>query len=226
MAMCGYSLAGQKDRENGMVMEPASSCFDSGDVALTPWKSSYAEVSLNSTEALNQFLGRMERHSFIMSQIATRNREDSLDIVQDAMLGFVRHYASRPEDEWKPLYYRVLNSRIRDWQRRNIVRSRFRAWLGFFGDETEEAEDPLERIADSSSPDPAQRLILDDSAEAVRVALRTLPLRQRQAFLLRAWEGMDVKETALAMGCSEGSVKTHYSRAVHALRGLLEEYRP
>jgi len=226
MAMFGYSTAERIDRGNELEMEPVSGCGDAASIALTPWKSSYAEVGLNKTEALNQFLSRMERHSFIMSQIATRNREDSLDIVQDAMMGFIRHYTSRPEEEWKPLYYRVLNSRIRDWQRRNIVRSRFRAWLGFFGDETDDAEDPLERIADSSSPDPAQRLILDDSTEAVRVALRTLPFRQRQAFLLRAWEGMDVRETALAMGCSEGSVKTHYSRAVHTLRGLLEEYRP
>lgn len=160
-----------------------------------------------------------------MSQMATRNREDSLDIVHDAMLGFIRHYVSRPEEEWKPLYYRVLNSRIRDWQRRNIVRSRFRAWLGFPGDEGEDKADPLESFADNTTPDPAKQLMLDDATEAIKVALRTLPFRQRQAFLLRAWEGMDVKETAQAMGCSEGSVKTHYSRAVHTLRGLLEEHR-
>jgi RNA polymerase sigma-70 factor (ECF subfamily) len=223
MAIFGYSPARLADRWNEVETGPVGSCRDAGSIA---WKSSYAEVGLNSTEALNQFLARVERHSFIMSQMAKRNREDSLDIVQETMLGFIRHYSSRPEEEWKPLYYRVLNSRIRDWQRRNIVRSRFRAWLGFGDDDPNDAEDPLERIADSSSPNPAERLILNDSTEAVRGALRKLPMRQRQAFLLRAWEGMDVRETALAMGCSEGSVKTHYSRAVHALRGLLEEYRP
>ncbi len=189
-------------------------------------KVSSREARLDSREALNQFLSRIERHSFIMAQMATRNREDSLDIVHDAMLGFIRHYTSRPEEEWKPLYYRVLNSRIRDWQRRNMVRSRFRAWLGFPGDEAEKSADPLDAIADTSMPDPAERLLLDDAAAAVKAALRTLPFRQRQAFILRAWEGLDVRETACAMGCSEGSVKTHYSRAVHTLRGLLEEYRP
>lgn len=222
MAIFGYSPAKLADRWNEVETEPVSGRY-AGSVAR---KSSCAEVGLKRTEALNRFLAGVERHSFVMSQIATRNREDSLDIVQDTMMGFIRHYSSRPEEEWKPLYYKVLNSRIRDWQRRNIVRSRFRAWLGFGDDDPNDAEDPLERIADSSSPNPAERVILNDSTEAVKGAVRKLPLRQRQAFLLRAWEGMDVRETALAMGCSEGSVKTHYSRAVHTLRGLLEEYRP
>lgn len=76
------------------------------------------------------------------------------------------------------------------------------------------------------SPDPATSLFHADAAKAMQKAVRSLPLRQRQAFLLRAWEGMDVAQTAYAMGCSEGSVKTHYSRAVHALREVLKEYRP
>jgi DNA-directed RNA polymerase specialized sigma24 family protein len=144
MAMFGYSTAERIDRGNELEMEPVSGCRDAASISLTPWKSSNAEVGLNKTEALNQFLSRMERHSFIMSQIATRNREDSLDIVQDAMMGFIRHYTSRPEERGNRFITGFLNSRIRDWQRRNIVRSRFRAWLGFFGDETDDAEDPGE----------------------------------------------------------------------------------
>jgi RNA polymerase sigma-70 factor (ECF subfamily) len=189
-------------------------------------KSSCREVGLDTTETLNRFLGDIERHSFMMAQMATGNREESLDIVHDAMFGFIKRYTARPQEEWKPLYYRVLNSRIRDWQRRSMVRNRFRAWFGFSDEDGDESGDPFERIADSSTPDPAEQIIRGDAVAAVRAALGTLPLRQRQAFLFRAWEGMDVRETAYAMGCSEGSVKTHYSRAVHTMRGLLEEYRP
>jgi RNA polymerase sigma-70 factor (ECF subfamily) len=193
---------------------------------IVPCKTSYREVGLDTTETLNRFLGDIERHSFIMAQIATRNREESLDIVHDAMFGFIKRYSSRPEEEWKPLYYRVLNSRIRDWQRRSIVRNRFRAWFGCSDQDGEDPSDPFERIADKSTPDPAEQIIRGDAVEAIKAALGRLPLRQRQAFLFRAWEGMDVRETAYVMGCSEGSVKTHYSRAVHTMRGLLEEYRP
>ncbi len=198
---------------------------DSEALTLSAAKPPYMEVGLDGTAALNRFLGCVERHSFAIAQISTGNREDSLDIIHDAMFGFVRKYASRPAEEWKPLYYRVLYSRIRDWQRRSVVRNRFRAWFGLNGDDSEDAADPLDNIADLSSPDPAREIMRKDAGEAIRNSLRALPDRQRQAFLLRAWEGMDVKETACAMGCSEGSVKTHYSRAVHALRGLLEEHR-
>ncbi len=193
---------------------------------IVPCKASCREVGLDSTETLNRFLGDIEKHSFLMAQIATGNREESLDIVHDAMFGFLKRYCTRPEEEWKPLYYRVLNSRIRDWQRRSAVRNRLRAWFGFSDEDGDDPADPFDKIADNSSPDPAEQMIRGDTVEAIKSALRTLPLRQRQAFLLRAWEGMDVRETAYAMGCSEGSVKTHYSRAVHTMRGLLEEHRP
>ncbi len=193
---------------------------------IVPCKTSCREGVLDTTESLNRFLGNIERHSFVMAQIATGNREESLDIVHDAMFGFIKRYTTRPEEEWKPLYYRVLNSRIRDWQRRTMVRNRFRAWFGTSAEDGDESSDPFERIADNSTPDPAEQIIRGDAVDAIKSALRTLPLRQRQAFLFRAWEGMDVKETACAMGCSEGSVKTHFSRAVHTMRGLLEEYRP
>lgn len=214
----------RNDRTGFKLGEAGAECI--AELTATIGKPSYREVTLESTEALNRFLGNVERQSFIMAQMATRNHDDSLDIVHDAMFGFLKRYTSRPEEEWKPLYYRVLNSRIRDWQRRAVVRGRFRAWLGFAGDEEDEAADPLEKFPDISTPDPAAQIILNDAADAIKTALRSLPLRQREAFLLRAWEGMDVRETAYAMGCSEGSVKTHYSRAVHTLRGLLEEHRP
>jgi RNA polymerase sigma-70 factor (ECF subfamily) len=118
-----------------------------------------------------------------------------------------------------------LQSRIRDWYRRSRVRRRWRIWLDRGQKSDGQAgEDPLATVADPKAHNPADRAILADSAAALDSALRTLTLRQQQAFLLRTWEGMSVRETAAAMRCSEGSVKTHYSRAVHALRKLLEAY--
>lgn len=164
--------------------------------------------------------------AFRMTEFSVGDPDEALDLVQDAMLGFVRRYSSRPESEWGALFYRILQNRITDWYRRTAVRNRFRAWFGASGEDADEKEDPIQTLADTRSPDPATSLFHSDAADAMKSAIRTLPLRQRQAFLFRAWEGMDVAQTAFAMGCSEGSVKTHYSRAVHTLRVLLKEYRP
>lgn len=183
------------------------------------------EQPLENREAINRFLAAVERRAFRMAQFATRNADDALDLVQEGMLGFVKNYAARPQEEWPALFHRVLQSRITDWHRRTVVRDRFRAWFGRGRDDDDDG-DPFDAIADPAARDPAAELISRDAGEAVAKALRTLPLRQRQAFLLRVWEGLDVAQTACAMKCSEGSVKTHLSRAVHALRELLEEYRP
>lgn len=158
-----------------------------------------------------------------MAVIATGNREESLDLVQDAMLRFVRLYRERPDSEWNVLFYRVLQSRITDWYRRNAVRRRFMGWLTPRTGDDEE-EDPLQGVADADAAGPADHVFRREFTDALLNGLKELPLRQQQAFLLRAWEGMDVAETARAMGCSEGSVKTHYSRAVHTLRVRLEAF--
>jgi len=136
------------------------------------------------------------------------------------MLQLARAYADRPSQEWKPLFYRILENRIRDMQRRRTVRGRVIAWLPFRGDEDEEEPDPIAQ-APSPEPQPVRRLELDEAVGALEKALGGLPRRQQQAFLLRALEGLDVAATAAAMGCSEGSVKTHYFRAVQALRAQL-----
>lgn len=151
-----------------------------------------------------------------MAEIATGDPDEALDLVQEAMLKLVQHYASRNEPEWGPLFHRILQSRIRDWYRRTRVRNHWRRWFGGAGEE--ESDDPLEKIPDTGQPDPSTQVAHKRAAVALDAALRELPLRQQQAFLLRAWEGLDVAETANAMGCSEGSVKTHYSRAIHTLR--------
>lgn len=157
-----------------------------------------------------------------MARFATNDDDDALDVVQDAMLDFARSYGSRPEEEWKPLFYRVVQSRITDWHRRMSVRNRFRFWFSS-RDSEDDDEDPLERIADPESPDAREVLLRREMADAVARALGQLPQRQRQAFLLRVWEELDVAQTARAMGCSEGSVKTHLFRALQALRKLLKD---
>jgi RNA polymerase sigma-70 factor (ECF subfamily) len=162
-----------------------------------------------------------------MAEFATRNRDDALDVVQDAMLSLVRSYADRPEQDWPPLFQRILQSRIRDWYRRSRVRNRFRVWLQRGqGEEAGALPDPIQQAPDSRRPGTLQSVMQQDAIERLQQALQTLPFRQQQVFLLRTWEGLDVAQTAFAMGCSEGSVKTHYSRAVHRLREMLEAHRP
>jgi RNA polymerase sigma-70 factor (ECF subfamily) len=175
------------------------------------------------TRALSQFLAGVELKAFKIAQAALRHEDDALDAVQDAMLQLARAYSDRPKEQWKPLFYRILENRIRDMQRRRTVRGRVMAWLPARGEDDDEDFDPVAQ-APSAEPQPVRRLELDEAVGALEKALEGLPPRQRQAFLLRTLEGLDVAETAAAMGCSEGSVKTHYFRAVQALRAQLGEF--
>jgi RNA polymerase sigma-70 factor (ECF subfamily) len=157
-----------------------------------------------------------------MAELATRDRDEALDLVQDAMTALVTRYAARPPAEWAPLFHRILHNRIRDWARRRALRDRFRAWIGRPPeDDGGAAPDPIAELADPAGTDPADRVQQARAGRALDEALRALPLRQRQAFLLRAWEGLDVAGAARAMRCSQGSVKTHYFRALRALRAQL-----
>jgi RNA polymerase sigma-70 factor (ECF subfamily) len=187
-----------------------------GDVDLT-------DEAKTRSRALNQFLAGVELKAFKIAQTALRHEDDALDAVQDAMLQLARAYAHRPAQEWKPLFYRILENRIRDMQRRRTVRGRVIAWLPFRGEEDEDEPDPIAQ-APSPEPQPMRRLELDQAVGALERALGELPRRQQQAFLLRTLEGLDVAATAAAMGCSEGSVKTHYFRALQALRAQLGDF--
>jgi RNA polymerase sigma-70 factor (ECF subfamily) len=175
---------------------------------------------MRTTRALDQFLVGIERRAFKIAQLGLRNDDDALDAVQDAMMKLVQSYASRPEEEWRPLFHRILANRIRDMQRRRTVRGRVMAWLPGRDVEDDEEFDP---IAQAPSPEvtPARRLELDEAIGVLESAVAELPPRQQQAFLLRNYEGLDVSDTASAMGCSEGSVKTHYFRALESLRAKL-----
>jgi RNA polymerase sigma-70 factor (ECF subfamily) len=185
-----------------------------------------AEEAARGERELDRFLAGIERKAYRIAQIALRHEDDALDAVQDAMLQLVRAYADRPPEEWKPLFYRILENRVRDMQRRRTVRGRVMSWLPWRGGEDE--DDAVDPIAAAPSPDPAPlaQLETNEAMLALEAALGELPPRQRQAFLLRNFEGLDVAGTAAAMGCSEGSVKTHYFRAVQQLRIALGEFSP
>lgn len=173
-----------------------------------------------------------------MAAIATGQREDALDIVQDAMLKLAQHYAQRDTAEWGPLFQTILQSTIRDWYRRQKVRNQWRGWLGLKlaaagagkAQDGELQENGIEEatlsLTQAAAQEPVQQMNNERSLTALDQALHQLPLRQQQAFLLRVWEGLSVDETAQAMQCSPGSVKTHLSRAVHTLREQLEDYQP
>lgn len=166
--------------------------------------------------ALERFLAGVERRAYRIAQLSVRDHDDALDIVQEAMIRLARHYGGHPQDQWKPLFYSILRNRITDVLRRRRVRQRFMDWWpGTRADEA--AEDPLEQAPDPAGA-PDEVLEGEQLLARLEVALAELTDRQREAFLLRSFEGLDVAQTALAMGCSEGSVKTHYFRAVHALR--------
>lgn len=180
------------------------------------------ESPLEPTQALDRFLAGVERRAFVMARFTTGNADDAHDIVQEAMLTLVCRYASRREQEWGPLFHTILQSRIIDWHRRNKVRNRLRVWFG--GKDEHDDADPWQNMVDNRSPDPPAQLRDKRAMAALESAIHRLPARQQQAFLLRVWEGLDVAQTAQAMKCSEGSVKTHYSRAVHALREQLEDH--
>jgi RNA polymerase sigma-70 factor, ECF subfamily len=180
---------------------------------------------------LDAFLASVERRALRMAQVATQDREAAFDIVQDAMLQLVRRYARRPAGEWAPLFYRCLQNRVRDWQRRRWVRQR----LFLEGPQTttraDADDDPAAAATgidavDPDAPEGAAMLEREQSMRVLEQALRELPARQREAFELRIWEGLDVRQTALAMQCGEGSVKTHLSRALAALRVRLEGVWP
>ncbi len=172
---------------------------------------------------LNLFLSGVEKRAYAMAMVTVKNPQDALDIVQDVMLTLARKYAGKPHDQWPPLFYRILRNRITDFHRSSNIRRRLFGWLGPSLDGSE--VDPLELAIGPDKDTPEHRLRMHGAGVGISTALARLPARQQQAFMLRAWEGMDVKTTASAMGCSTGSVKTHYSRAVHALREELQEFQ-
>jgi len=180
------------------------------------------EDTLESRVAIEAFLREVETRAFRIAVMNVRDRDEALDIVQDCMIRLVRRYSRRPSEEWRPLFYRILQNRIRDVQRRRSVRSRVLSLFG--GVESDEEYDPIAMAPGPEADNPLDQVLAQDAMRALEQALLMLPPRQREAFALRNFEGLDVAQTAVAMNCTEGSVKTHYSRAVHRLRELIREH--
>ena len=156
---------------------------------------------------------------------AVRDEEAALDIVQDSMLKLAEKYGDRPEEEFPMLFQRILQNTIRDFYRRSKVRSMWTTVLSAFSPDGDDDHDPLETLAadedDAGPKTPESKLLQAQTLNIIDDEIKKLPARQREAFLMRYWEDMDVAETAAAMGCSEGSVKTHCSRATHTLAAAL-----
>jgi RNA polymerase sigma-70 factor (ECF subfamily) len=180
------------------------------------------EEALDSGAEIEAFLREVEARAYRIALVNIRDRDEALDIVQDAMIRLVTRYADRPREEWPPLFYRILQNRVRDIQRRRAVRSRVLSFFG--GSASEEEHDPIAEAPAPLAEDPVEQVKAGAAMQALEQALAALPARQREAFTLRNFEGLDVAQTAVAMECTEGSVKTHYSRAVHRLRELLAEH--
>ena len=177
-----------------------------------------------SAQEILDFLRQVEKRAFRQTAYAVRDDHAALDIVQDAMLKLADKYASKPVEEYPMLFQRILQNTMRDYWRRQKVRNLWTTLFSSFGQSEDEDYDPLETIeVESADSNPADQLERSQIMALIEKALAKLPLRQREAFVLRYWEELDVAETAAVMGCSEGSVKTHCSRAVSALSTLLEQ---
>lgn len=181
------------------------------------------ERTLQTERQLNRFFADVEGRALRIAEIAVRDRDEALDLVQDAMIRLARNYLERPTEEWTPLFYRILQNGIRDWHRRQAVRNRVMLFFGRKG-AADDDYDPVAQAPDPAGRTPDEELENLEAMSELEQAVAELPPRQREAFMLRTFEGLDVAGTATAMGVSEGSVKTHYSRAVHTLRDALGEH--
>jgi RNA polymerase sigma-70 factor (ECF subfamily) len=171
---------------------------------------------------LDEYLASVEKRAYMIAYYSTNNQDDALDIVQEAMMKLAQSYAHKPEEEWPPLFHRILQTKILDYYRKQKVHKKwFHFFPGLFGDIEENIVNTVE---DTRNTKPEDKFSQHKAMEILDDAIQNLPQRQQQTFLLRAWEGLDVAETANCMGCSQGSVKTHYSRALHSLRQALADY--
>ena len=184
---------------------------------------------MSTRQELSDFLAQVERRAFKQTAYAVRDDHAALDIVQDAMMKLAEKYATRPISEFPMLFQRILQNTMRDYWRRQKVRNIWTTLLSSFsviGDDGEES-DPLETIGSANGDilnEPSAQLEQRQTMALIEDALSKLPTRQREAFVMRYWEDMDVAETAAAMGCSQGSVKTHCSRAVRTMATTLEKH--
>lgn len=195
---------------------------------LAPKKSQPESLStLKSTaeQRLKTFMHEVTGRALVMMESATQGQHGiAMDLVQEAFISLHKSYADKSTDEWYPLFYTILNNKLQDWRRKEARRAQpfsFFRKVSLDDDDVEQND-----LVDEHALNPAEFLDQAMTAEEIQEAIAKLPVRQQQAFMLRAWEGFDTQTTAQIMNCSEGSVKTHYHRAIQALRQTLAHMNP
>ena len=195
---------------------------------LAPKKSKCEDASVLASTAeqrLKYFMREVTGRALVMMESATQGHNGiAMDLVQEAFISLHKSYAEKSTDEWYPLFYTILNNKLQDWRRKESRRA-FPFSL-FKKSDLDSDEDEVMDIVDESTPNPLQFLAQEVAVEEIQNAISKLPVRQQQAFMLRAWEGFDTSTTAEIMQCSEGSVKTHYHRAIQGLRSSLSHLNP
>ena len=183
-------------------------------------------VHVNTAEhRLKHFMNEVTGRALVMMESATQGQQGiAMDLVQEAFISLHKSYADKTLDEWYPLFYTILNNKLQDWRRKEARRSNP---FSFFKKVSLDSDnDEVIEVVDETTLNPSDFLSQEVTIEEIQEAIAELPLRQQQAFMLRAWEGFDTQTTAQIMNCSEGSVKTHYHRAIQGLRTALAHLNP
>jgi len=174
---------------------------------------------------LKNFMHEVTGRALVMMESATQHQHGiAMDLVQEAFIALHKSYSEKSTEEWYPLFYTILNSKLQDWRRKEARRNQPFSFFKKINLDDDDIEQ--QNIVDDNTPNPYAFLDQEATAEEIQAAIAQLPVRQQQAFMLRAWEGFDVQTTAQIMNCSEGSVKTHYHRAIQALRSTLAHMNP
>ncbi|WP_180162992.1 RNA polymerase sigma factor [Acinetobacter sp. YH12069] len=195
---------------------------------LAPKKSETQDSSVLKSTAesrLKNFMNEVTGRALVMMESATHGQHGiAMDLVQEAFISLHKAYAEKSTEEWYPLFYTILNNKLQDWRRKEARRSQPFSLFRKVSLDDDDVE--LQDVVDESTPNPFDFLDQAVTAEEIQDAIAELPVRQQQAFMLRAWEGFDTHTTAEIMNCSEGSVKTHYHRAIQGLRTALAHLNP
>jgi len=196
------------------------------DLAPKPLQSQNASILKTTAESrLKNFIQDVTGRALVMMESATQGQHGiAMDLVQEAFISLHKSYAEKSTEEWYPLFYTILNNKLQDWRRKEARRNQPFSFFKKVSLDDDEVE--FDNLVDESTPSPLEFLDQAVTAEEIQEAIAKLPVRQQQAFMLRAWEGFDTQTTAQIMNCTEGSVKTHYHRAIQGLRASLAHLNP
>lgn len=196
------------------------------DLAPKPLQSQDASILKSTAESrLKNFMQDVTGRALVMMESATQGQHGiAMDLVQEAFISLHQSYAEKSTEDWYPLFYTILNNKLQDWRRKEARRNQPFSFFKKVSLDDDEVE--FDNLVDESTPSPLEFLDQAVTAEEIQEAIAKLPVRQQQAFMLRAWEGFDTQTTAQIMNCTEGSVKTHYHRAIQGLRASLAHLNP